>query len=91
MKPVILVMPDCFTSLGGNQYVDSQVLGNWSTWLRTDLKQEIQSRFNCSNKFGLFGKSSGGFGSIYNALDCSRRLARYSQPFWRRWIRCCLS
>ena len=50
------------------QYVDSQVLGNWSTWLRTDLKQEIQSRFNCSNKFGLFGKSSGGFGSIYNAL-----------------------
>jgi len=37
MKPVILVMPDTFTSLGGNQFVDSPVLGKWSTWLAEGL------------------------------------------------------
>ena len=39
MLPCILVMPDTFTSLGGNQFVDSPVLGNWSSWLSTDLKE----------------------------------------------------
>lgn len=68
MHPCILVMPDTFTSLGGNQFVDSPVLGNWSSWLSTDLKESIMKRYSCSGKFGLVGKSSGGYGALYNAL-----------------------
>ncbi len=68
MPPCLLVLPDTFTSLGGNQFVDSPVLGNWSTWLSTDLKKSIIDRYSCNGKFGLIGKSSGGYGAMYNAL-----------------------
>jgi len=68
MLPSILVLPDTFTSLGGNQFVDSPVMGNWSTWLSSDLKDSIVQRYSCNGKFGLVGKSSGGYGAVYNAL-----------------------
>ena len=68
MRPTILVMPDCFTSLGGNQFVDSKILGNWSSWLSSELKLEINNRYKTNNRFALFGKSSGGYGAIYNAF-----------------------
>jgi hypothetical protein len=69
MPPCILVMPDTFTTLGGNQFVDSAVLGNWSTWLVEALKPAIMERYSCNGKFGLVGKSSGGYGAIFNALS----------------------
>ena len=68
MAPTILVLPDCFTSLGGNQFVDSDIMGNWSTWLHRSLKPEIAARDPTNDKFGLFGKSSGGYGAIHNAI-----------------------
>ena len=68
MKPVILVMPDTFTSLGGNQYVDSPVLGKWSTWLAEGLCPEIAQRYSTNNRFGLVGKSSGGYGAMVNGM-----------------------
>lgn len=68
MSPVILVMPDTFTSLGGNQFVDSPVLGNWSTWLAESLKPAIHSRYATNGNFGLVGKSSGGYGALMNAM-----------------------
>ncbi len=68
MKPVILVMPDTFTSLGGNQFVDSPVLGNWSTWLAEALRPEVSKRYATNDRFGLVGKSSGGYGAIVNGM-----------------------
>jgi len=68
MSPTILVLPDCFTSLGGNQFVDSDIMGRWSTWLHQSLKPAISARYPTNNKFGLFGKSSGGYGAIHNAI-----------------------
>lgn len=68
MDPVILVMPDTFTSLGGNQFVDSPVLGNWSSWLADGLRPEIVSRYSTNEQFGLVGKSSGGYGSMVNGM-----------------------
>ena len=68
MSPCLLVLPDTFTSLGGNQFVDSPVMGNWSSWLSNDLKECIMQRYSCNDKFGLVGKSSGGYGALYNAL-----------------------
>jgi len=68
MPPMILVLPDCFTSLGGNQFVDSKILGSWSSWLHECLKPTIQQRYSTNGKFGLFGKSSGGYGALHNAI-----------------------
>src|SRR5687768_13040177 len=33
MGPAILVFPDCFTALGGNQYVNSSAIGNYADYL----------------------------------------------------------
>ena len=68
MEPAILVMPDTFTSLGCNQFVDSPVLGNWSSWLAQCLKPEITKRYSTNGNFGLVGKSSGGYGALVNAM-----------------------
>lgn len=68
MKPTILVFPDTFTSLGGNQFVNSPIMGNWSSWLAQCLKPEISKRYLTNEKFALVGKSSGGYGALYNAM-----------------------
>ena len=33
MGPAILVFPDCFTALGGNQYVNSSAIGDYADYL----------------------------------------------------------
>ena len=71
MAPAVFVFPDCFTSLGGNQYVDSLALGQWSSWLHQVLVPEIEARYPVipsPRARGLFGKSSGGFGALHQAL-----------------------
>src|SRR4051812_25894738 len=37
MGPAIIVFPDCFTSLGGNQYVNSSAIGNYADYLTAEL------------------------------------------------------
>ncbi len=37
MGPAIFVFPDCFTSLGGNQYVNSSAIGNYADYLTREL------------------------------------------------------
>ena len=68
MEPVFLVLPDSFTSLGGNQFVDTPIMGQWSTWLADDLCKELSSRYQINGKFSLVGKSSGGYGALVNAM-----------------------
>lgn len=70
MPPVAVAFPDCFTRLGGNQYIDSLAMGPWATWLTTDMLHAVENRFGCGGpgRRGLFGKSSGGYGSIVHAM-----------------------
>lgn len=70
MPPVVIAFPDCFTRLGGNQYIDSAAMGPWATWLTTDMLKAVESGFGCggSGRRGVFGKSSGGYGSIVHAM-----------------------
>ena len=72
-------MPDTFTSLGGNQFIDSEIMGNWGEWLQTDLRNQIQERYDVSG-FGLVGKSSGGYGSLVRGMldDCWEAVACHS-------------
>lgn len=71
MGPAIIAFPDCFTTLGGNQYVNSSVMGNWADFLIEEMVPELESRFRVKpgrDHRGLFGKSSGGYGSILHGM-----------------------
>lgn len=79
MRPSILVMPDTFTSLGGNQFIDSEIMGSWGKWLSEDLRSQISSKYDVSG-FGLVGKSSGGYGALVRGMkdDCWDAIACHS-------------
>jgi pimeloyl-ACP methyl ester carboxylesterase len=64
----IIVLPDTMTKFGGNQFVDSSAVGNYETYITRDLMNYIKSKYDSRDIF-LFGKSSGGFGSISLALS----------------------
>jgi enterochelin esterase-like enzyme len=71
MEPVIVAFPDGFTSLGGNQYVDSPVLGRWATFLGEDLVAAVEARFRvrrAREHRGIYGKSSGGYGAMVQGM-----------------------
>lgn len=65
--PVIVVMPDCFTSLGGSQYLNSTAIGRYEDYLIDDLIPFVDKilRTKASGSYrGVVGKSSGGFGAL---------------------------
>src|SRR4051812_30015449 len=70
MPPCVVALPDCFTRLGGNQYINSASIGRWDDFLLTECVPFVEQKFGCGGvgKRGCFGKSSGGYGSIAHAL-----------------------
>ena len=70
MPPCVVAFPDCFTRLGGNQYVNSAAMGRWADFLIEEAVPFVEKTFGCggSGKRGLFGKSSGGYGAMVHAL-----------------------
>jgi S-formylglutathione hydrolase FrmB len=71
MPPVAVAFPDCFTRVGGNQYVNSASTGAWADFLTGEMLRAVEGRFGCggAGRRGVFGKSSGGYGAIVHALD----------------------
>jgi len=68
---MILVMPDCFTRLGGSQYVDSSATGRYGEHLSNELPAWIDARYRTiddRDHRGVAGKSSGGYGSLVHGL-----------------------
>lgn len=57
-----VVLPDTMTSFGGNQYLNSSAVGNYENFIATEVVEKIREHYG-RRKIGLFGKSSGGFGS----------------------------
>ncbi|ALV06975.1 alpha/beta hydrolase [Roseateles depolymerans] len=70
MPPAVVAFPDCFTRLGGNQYVNSVAMGRWDDFLRDEVVPFVESSFSCggTGRRGIFGKSSGGYGAMVHAL-----------------------
>ena len=70
MPPVVVAFADCFTRLGGNQYINSASMGAWEDFLLHEMLPAIEQRFGCGGpgRRGVFGKSSGGYGAITHAL-----------------------
>lgn len=66
-KPMILALPDCFTHLGGSQYINSAALGNYEDHVVEELVPLVDSRYRtlpAREHRGVIGKSSGGYGAL---------------------------
>src|SRR5690348_11093989 len=70
MPPVVVAFPDCFTRVGGNQYINSTAVGLWEDCLLNEMLPAIEQHFHCGGRGrrGVFGKSSGGYGAIMHGL-----------------------
>lgn len=71
MGEVIVVSPDCFTSLGGNQYLNSPAIGSYSDYIHHELIPFVDDEFKTLSSRahrGVFGKSSGGYGALMLAM-----------------------
>src|SRR3989442_14215017 len=69
MGPMIVPLVDCFTRVGGNQYINSSATGRYDDYLRKEIVPFVESKYRVSRR-GIWGKSSGGYGSIgYGMLD----------------------
>jgi len=60
----MIAIPDSMTSLGGNQFINSEAVGNYEDFIIKDVVGWIKHDFG-KRKIGIFGKSSCGFGA-YN-------------------------
>src|SRR5436190_17779082 len=47
MPPAVVAFPDCFTRLGGNQYINSASMGPWEDFLLYEMLPPIEQRFGC--------------------------------------------
>ena len=66
-KPMILALPDCFTHIGGSQYINSPALGRYEDHVIEELVPLVDSRFRtlaAPEHRGVIGKSSGGYGAL---------------------------
>ncbi|HEX7080485.1 MAG TPA: alpha/beta hydrolase-fold protein [Gammaproteobacteria bacterium] len=75
MGPCIIAFPDCFTALGGNQYINSPAVGRYADYLTRELvpfvDRELRTLADRRHR-GCFGKSSGGYGAIIHGMKYAR-------------------
>jgi enterochelin esterase family protein len=63
LAPAIFVLPDCFTRYGGSQYLNSTAIGRYEDYLIDEIVPHVDRTYRTAGR-GVFGKSSGGYGSI---------------------------
>src|ERR1700741_4794441 len=70
MPPVVVLFSDCFSRVGGNQYINSVATGAGEDFLLNEMLPVIEQRYGCggTGRRGVFGKSSGGYGALTHAL-----------------------
>lgn len=75
MGPVIAVFPDCWTRLGGNQYINSSAVGPYADYLTREVVPAVEERYRTHGdprRRALFGKSSGGYGALVHGMRHAR-------------------
>ena len=68
MEPeAVVVLVDAFTAVGGSQYIDSDGIGKYHTYLCEELVPFVDAHYptaDAPQHRGIQGKSSGGYGSM---------------------------
>jgi hypothetical protein len=59
----VLTSPDCLTTLGGSQYLNSTATGRYEDYVMTEVLPWIQDRYR-TGPVAVLGTSSGGYGSL---------------------------
>lgn len=71
MGPAIVLFPDCYTRLGGNQYINSSAVGRYADYLVRELVPFVDRELRtlgAREHRGVFGKSSGGYGAMVHGM-----------------------
>ena len=69
--PAIVVFVDCWTSLGGSQFLDSPATGRYHTYLCDEVVSWVDASYRTlsdRDHRGIAGKSSGGYGAMVTAM-----------------------
>lgn len=71
VRPMILVMPDCLTRIGGSQYLNSSAVGRYQDHVVNELVAFVDEKYRTiadRDHRAVVGKSSGGYGSVILAM-----------------------
>lgn len=71
VPPCLLVFVDCWTSLGGSQFLDSTGTGLYHSYLCEEVVPAVDAKFKTladRDHRAVAGKSSGGYGAMVTAL-----------------------
>jgi len=71
ISDMIVVMPDCLTLYGGNQYINSAGIGDYENYLIKEIVPFVDSNFRTLPQGGsrcIIGKSSGGYGAMWLSM-----------------------
>jgi hypothetical protein len=71
IPPCIVVWVDCWTSLGGSQFIDSPGTGRYHTYLSDEVVPWVDANYRTMadrDHRGIAGKSSGGYGAMVNPM-----------------------
>jgi S-formylglutathione hydrolase FrmB len=71
----IVVFADCFSCMGGNQYINSSAIGNYADYLTRELIPFVDKEFRTlasREHRACFGKSSGGYGAIIHGMKYAK-------------------
>ncbi|HEX9712347.1 MAG TPA: alpha/beta hydrolase-fold protein [Actinomycetota bacterium] len=69
--PCVVVFVDCWTSLGGSQFLDSPGTGNYHTYLCDEVVPWVDANYRtlaAREHRGIAGKSSGGYGAMVTPM-----------------------
>jgi len=69
--PCILVWVDCWTSLGGSQFLDSPATGRYHSYLCDEVVPWVDAHYRTlaqREHRGIAGKSSGGYGAMITPM-----------------------
>ena len=69
--PALLVYVDCWTSIGGSQFLDSPGTGRYHTYLCDEVVAWVDERYRtlaAPEHRGISGKSSGGYGAMVTPM-----------------------
>jgi S-formylglutathione hydrolase FrmB len=69
--PCLVVHVDCWTSLGGSQFLDSPGTGRYHTYLCDEVVPWVDARYRtlaAREHRGIAGKSSGGYGAMVTPM-----------------------
>jgi S-formylglutathione hydrolase FrmB len=76
VPPCLVVWVDCWTRLGGSQFVDSPGTGRYHTYLVQEVVDFVDARYRTlphRDHRGVAGKSSGGYGAMVTAMLAPER------------------